>query len=108
MCSIAPPRDRIANFTHASEAITELRAQIQELSDFAKATVPRVEAAATYDDLEALADKTSRMFAALAVTVVEMKNKPTRRQRVAAWFREHAYDGTPIFTPHIGQDQRRW
>lgn len=108
MCSTAPPRDRIMNFTHATEVITELRAQIEELSDFAKATVPRVEAAATHADLEALAGKTSRMLAALALAIVELKNRPTRRQRVADWLHAHVYDGTPIFTQHTERDDRRW
>jgi len=92
MCSARP--ERIANFTDASHVVGELRAEIAELAEFAKATIPRVEAAASNADLEELADKTARGLAMLALAIVEMRQKPqTRRKRVAAWFRANVYGG---------------
>jgi hypothetical protein len=88
-------------------AIIELRAQTAELAEFAQATVPRVEAAATNADLEALADRTARGLASLAVALVELR-RPTFRERVSAWFRTYVYNGVPIFTPHTERDDRRW
>jgi hypothetical protein len=87
--------------------LEQLREQIAELAEFALATVPRVEAAATNADLEALADRTARGLAHLAVAIVELR-RPTLHERVSAWFRDYVYNGAPIFTPHTERDDRRW
>jgi hypothetical protein len=88
--------------------LEQLREQIAELAEFAQATVPRVEAAATNADLEALADRTARGLAHLAVAITELR-RPTLRARISrivAWLRANVYAGTPIFT-HTPFDQRR-
>jgi hypothetical protein len=86
------------------ERTNNQREQLAELSEFAQATVPRVEAAATNSDLEALADRTARGLAHLAVAITELR-RPTLRARIVAWLRANVYSGTPIFT-HTPFDQR--
>jgi hypothetical protein len=92
-------------FDNLERVLEEAQKQIAELAEFAQATVPRVEAAATQVDLEALADRTARGLAHLAVALTELR-RPTRRARVVAWMRANVYAGTPIFT-HTPFDQRR-
>lgn len=94
--------ERIVNLTHASEALGELRENIEELVDFAGNTVAEVER------LDRRVNLLSDGLANLAVLLVTPS--PSRWAIFKQWFRDHVYDGTPVptmFTYIPRQDERR-
>jgi hypothetical protein len=65
----------------------------RELIDHATATVLEVERLKRMTD--ELAERTAQGLAHLAVAIVESRT-PKRTERIAAFFRRHVYDGTPV------------